>query len=151
MKVQLSEREKVAIAAFTMLGVAGLPMCYRVVNPHSKAREDVFLRQAQRWAKSKMVQDYLNDLTSIHHETTCEGLPTKEGLVIELQKALKASQDPAERASIAIKLADLLGLKGGRENVRDEREQRRYYLPFVSKCRSCEIYQLFKKILPDGA
>lgn len=151
MKVQLNPSEKVAAAAYVTLGAAGLPMCYKIVNPTSQAREDVFLRQAQRWAKSQMVQDYITTIAPSIRRDGDEALPppTKEQLIAELQKALKASIEPSERASIALKLADLMGVKGKQPDGRDEREQRKFYLPYVSKCRTCQIYQIFKKIMHD--
>ena len=70
---------------------------------------------------------------------------TKAFLVKELRLALKATTDPSDRASIAMKLSDLAGLKG-KDSEGKEQEQRRFYLPFISHCRSCKLVKLLRDI-----
>lgn len=49
-----------------------------------------------------------------------------------------------EKAQILMNIADLQRMK--QEETREEEEKRRFYLPYVSKCRSCKLVKLFNEL-----
>lgn len=59
--------------------------------------------------------------------------------------SLEAEQSTGkERAQILMNIADLQRMK--QEETREEEEKRRFYLPYVSHCRSCKLVKLFKEL-----
>lgn len=49
-----------------------------------------------------------------------------------------------ERAQILMNIADLQRMK--QEETKEEEEKRRFYLPYISRCRSCKLVSLFKEL-----
>lgn len=49
-----------------------------------------------------------------------------------------------ERAQILMNIADLQRMK--QEETKEEEEKRRFYLPYISHCRSCKLVKLFKEL-----
>lgn len=50
-----------------------------------------------------------------------------------------------ERADILTKIADLQRMKN--EETKEKEEQRRFYLPYVSRCRSCKLAKIVLNVL----
>jgi len=156
MKIKkLTDLERVCIAATLTLGKDSLDMVYHVFKPDTTVESPlIFHKMALRWWNNPIVKSFANDLRSIHlqrneeiidMETEEDEPLTKAFLVKELRLALKATTDPSDRASIAMKLSDLAGLKG-KDTESKEQEQRRFYLPFISHCRSCKLVKLLRDI-----
>ncbi len=154
-KKNLTDLERICVAALLVLGRDSLDMVYHILKPDTTVeRGEIFHKMALRWWNNPVVKSFANDLRAIHLQR-CDDLiemeseedePLTKGFLIkELRLALKATTDPGDRASIALKLADLTGLKG-KDTESREKEQRRFYLPFVSHCRSCKLMQVFKDI-----
>ena len=63
-----------------------------------------------------------------------------------IKKLYEASRQVTgkEKAAVFMQIADLQRMK--QETDRIEEEKRRYFLPYRSKCRSCQLYQEYKKI-----
>ena len=151
-KNALSDIDRIALAARITLGPESLDMCYRIVNPTSSTSDEIFHKMALRWWNNPRSKAFRHDILNIRQQAAKDEIDmesdedsplTKSFLIKELRAALSATSDPADRASIALKLADLAGLKGKQEEKGEER--RRFYLPFVSHCRTCKIMQLFRE------
>ena len=67
----------------------------------------------------------------------------KSYIIAQLAQEAK-NQSGKERANILMQIADLQRMK--QEETRQEEEQRRFYLPFVSVCRSCKLVQLLREL-----
>lgn len=67
----------------------------------------------------------------------------KSYIIAQLAKEAK-NQTGKERANILMQIADLQRMK--QEETKQEEEQRRFYLPFVSVCRSCKLVQLLRDL-----
>lgn len=150
-KVTLSETEKICIAAVLMLGAGAIDSAYRLVNIGSKSKGEVFHKQALRWWNLPKVKAFADDLRAIRLQSAeaaletegeAETTITRAFLIRELRLALKATNNPTERANIAIKLADLSGLKGKSED-KELSDRRKFYLPYVSNCRACELMRVY--------
>ena len=157
-KIGLSDKERICIAALKVLGTGALDMCYRLINPTSEAREDVFHRQAVRWYKLPNVEAFKRDLQAVRPQLACDEVQmetdddspiTRAFLIRELRVALRSTTDPSDRASIAMKLADLSGLKG-KSDEKIEDEKRRYFLPWVSHCRTCQLMKIYRELCKNG-
>lgn len=67
----------------------------------------------------------------------------KSYIIAQLAQEAK-NQSGKERANILMQIADLQRMK--QEETKQEEEQRRFYLPFVSVCRSCKLVQLLREL-----
>lgn len=66
----------------------------------------------------------------------------KTFIIAKLAQAAKNSTGK-ELAQILMNIADLQRMK--QEETKSDDERRRFYLPYVSHCRTCKILQLFKE------
>lgn len=60
-----------------------------------------------------------------------------------------ASLQGKEKSAVLLQIAELQQMK--KEEIRENKEQRMYYLPFVSHCRTCKLYELAKNVLNKGS
>ena len=157
-KVNLSDTERICIAAVLTLGKETLDVAYRLINSDSKSNDEVFHKQALRWWNLPNVKAFANDLRSIRMQAANSEIEleddadtpiTRSFLIKELRLALKATNDPSDRASIAMKLADLSGLKGKQDDDNKDNEQRVFYLPWRSKCKSCKLMQVYMQAMEE--
>lgn len=72
---------------------------------------------------------------------------TRDGLVKNLIYTVNSCQGK-DRANILMTLAKLQGLDKPEEGENEEKTV--FYLPYVSKCNSCELMKLYKKIKNDS-
>lgn len=102
----------------------------RTVNAISK-------RQVQT-----MINDQNNDEEQQRREEEIKKFKDKNYIIEKL--ALAAMNETGkERANILVKIADLQQMK--QEENKEEEEKRRFYLPYVSKCRTCKVLKLFQE------
>ena len=99
-KVNLSNIERLMIAAVYTLGKSAVDDAYSAINPESKSDADTKHRMALRWLRGEKVQSYFKELQSIHNDpmTTAdedsEDEPlTRTYLLKELRKSLKLTND----------------------------------------------------------
>ncbi len=79
------------------------------------------------------------DLTEEEKNEFC----TKNGLVRKIVTSLKSTQGK-DRVTALVTLAKLQGLDKIEEN--EGEEMRRYFLPWVSICRNCELMKIYKEV-----
>lgn len=72
---------------------------------------------------------------------------TRDGLVKNLIYTVNSCQGK-DRANILMTLAKLQGLDKPEEGENEEKTV--FYLPYVSKCNSCELMKLYKKVKNDS-
>lgn len=70
----------------------------------------------------------------------------KSYILAALSKVAK-SLGGKERADVLMKIADLQRMKN--DENKEKEEQRRYYLPWLSVCRSCKVLQMAKNLMDD--
>ncbi len=149
-KIALNDTERVAGAALFLLGEGALDTIYGVVNPGSKATPEAFHRQALRWRRGEQMQAYLEELASIHNNPVTSIDPkdeaplTKGYLIRELRNALTNVKDAEARSKIVMRLADLANLKK-EEDEETKKDQRTYFLPWISRCKDCMLMKIFQE------
>ncbi len=151
-KINLSDVERLMVAAILTLGKSAIDKAYNVINPNSAAEEGNRHRMALRWFRSDNVKAYYHELLTISRETMTlidkedvDDEPLTKGMLIrEMRKALKMVSDPESRSKLVMRLADLANLK--KEDEERQREMRTYFVPYVSDCNSCALMKEFKKL-----
>lgn len=73
---------------------------------------------------------------------------TDKSWIIESIGVESLSLSGKDRVDALMKVADLQRMK--QEETREKEEVRRFYLPYVSKCRGCKVFELLRNAL-DGA
>ncbi len=147
-KIKLNDTERVCGAALFLLGESALDTIYKVVNPGSKATPEAFHRQALRWRRGEQMQTYLEELASIHQDPITNNDPkdeaplTKGYLIRELRNSLTNVKDAEARSKIVMRLADLANLK--KEEDEAKKENRTYFLPWVSHCKTCKLMKIYQ-------
>ncbi len=72
---------------------------------------------------------------------------TDKSYILAQYVSLLPSLSGKDRADILTKIADLQRMK--QEENKEKEEVRRFYLPFVSHCRTCKLLGIVKDILQD--
>lgn len=80
-----------------------------------------------------------NELTDEERDEFC----TKSGLVRKIVTSIKGTAGK-DRVAALVTLAKLQGLDKPDEG--SEEERRRYFLPWVSRCRNCELMRIYAEI-----
>jgi hypothetical protein len=143
-KDSVSAKEKIVACGVLTLGSGDevLDEAYRLLYPGSQANGDSLHRQARRWWRLPRIKEFRAQRRAIAQPQQTDELDDMKmrSLVIsELRKALTQAEKPSDRAQISIKLAEMVGVKGRKEE--EEKNRRHFYLPFVSHCRSCPLMQ----------
>ena len=151
-KVEISIKERLAVAAICTLGTSSLDDAYRLVNTKTQTDSATLHRMALRWFKNEKVKNLYNELlpkteTSAQQEDSAP--LTRDYLISELRQALRNTKDPDKRAGIVMKLADLSNLKKG--DVIETTDQRTYFLPWQSNCRTCALIKLYQDVKKRNA
>ncbi len=92
--------------------------------------------QADAARKDKETSDFFNN-------EDLKKFTDKSYIIAQLAQEAK-NQTGKERANILMQIADLQRMK--QEETKQEEDQRRFYLPFVSVCRSCKLVQLLREL-----
>ena len=95
-------------------------------------------------AKPIQTEEEIKDLTEEERDEFC----TKEGLTRKIVTALRNTSGKDKIAGL-VTLAKLQGLDKIEEE--SEEERRRYFLPWVSACRNCQLMAIYRSIcaMPD--
>lgn len=146
-KDSISIKEKIVACGVLTLGSGDevLDEAYRLLYPGSQANGDSLHRQARRWWRLPRIKEFRAQRHAIAQGQPQQVAETDElddmkmrSLVIsELRKALAQADKPSDRAQISIKLAEMVGVKGRKEE--EEKNRRHFYLPFISHCRTCPL------------
>lgn len=163
-KIKLNNLERIYVAGIMIEGISLLDEGYKnMLRPDSQATAESIHKMAIRWWQSPRVKEHRREVRLklekrnifVHDNDALNPLalpdaapPTKEeeesedratrALVIsELKKALTQAEKPSDRAQISIKLAEMVGVKGRKEE--EEKNRRHFYLPFISHCRTCPL------------
>lgn len=147
-KKVLNDREKVALAAVEVLGRDYLTTAFKMCHPRTSTTAEASLKvMVSRWYASDLCKAFRDELADrLAHNVSMNGadLRTREGIVQRLISATASSQGKDELNGL-VTLAKLQGYDRPQEDNR-EGEKRRYYLPWVSACKSCALIKLYKEV-----
>ena len=160
-KIELPDMEKVAVAAITLLGKDFHRLAFLMSHPRAKSREENTLNvSVSRWINSPLVKSYKAQLQEIietgkatPQQAKKAGRPkkeipndltTREGIVKQLIDATSYTEGK-DSVSALQTLAKLQGYDKPAE--KEDEERRKYFLPWVSHCRSCRLMQSYKNVM----
>lgn len=91
-----------------------------------------------------------NNITAEADELTEEEVKkfTDKSYIIRNLSILSKSLTGKDRATVLMQIADLQRMKN--EETKTDEERRRFYLPFVSHCRSCKLVQLLREATAEA-
>ncbi len=151
MKVsELTEKEKFCLSGYVATGDADMAWRLSRPTPVTATSENAH-RLALRWLRKPHVKRYLESLHSISTSRAESGNVenrTKEQMVTELNTLANSVSEPKLKADILKQIADLQQMKNQTPDS-EKREQRRYYLPWVSNCKSCELMKAYRRSQRD--
>ena len=145
---QLTDKEKVALAALVVLGRDYLPTAFSMSHPKAKTTSEASLKvMHSRWYASPLCKEFREEVKNgILGVAVSDGndLTTREGVINELITATKQAKGKDAVGGLQT-LAKLQGFDRPDERNENE-ERRRYFLPYVSNCRNCELMKLYQEI-----
>lgn len=147
-KQELNEKEKIALAALVVLGREYLPTAFAMSHPKAKTQSEASLKvMHSRWYASPLCKEFREEIKNgILGVAVADGndLTTRQGVITELINATKQTQGKDAVGALQT-LAKLQGFDKPDERNENE-ERRRYFLPYVSNCRNCELMKLYNDI-----
>ena len=102
-----------------------------------KDRKKINTTEAKNQTKTAEQEKYLLDLDNEELKKFGD-----KSYIIARLGLLSSQVSGKEQAQILMQIADLQRMKN--EENKETEEKRRFYLPFVSHCRSCKLMQLFR-------
>ena len=147
-KQELNEKEKIALAALVVLGREYLPTAFAMSHPKAKTQSEASLKvMHSRWYASQLCKEFREEVKNgILGVAVADGndLTTRRGVINELITATKQAKGKDAVGGLQT-LAKLQGFDKPDER-NDQEERRRYFLPYVSNCRNCELMKLYNDI-----
>lgn len=147
-KQELNEKEKIALAALVVLGRDYLPTAFAMSHPKAKTQSEASLKvMHSRWYASPLCKEFREEIKNgILGVAVADGndLTTRSGIIDELITATKQTQGKDAVGALQT-LAKLQGFDKP-DDRNDQEERRRYFLPYVSNCRNCELMKLYNEI-----
>lgn len=145
---QLTDKEKIALAALVVLGRDYLPTAFSMSHPKAKTTSEASLKvMHSRWFASPLCKEFREEVKNgILGVAVSDGndLTTRQGIIGELITATKQTKGKDAVSGLQT-LAKLQGFDKPDEQS-DQEERRRYFLPYVSACRNCELMKLYQEI-----
>lgn len=150
-RIRLKIEDRIALAAIALLGREVLPAAYAMCHPSvTTTNQDSLSTMYSRWYNQPQAKAYRIELADIiARRAKVEGadLTTREGIISELVTSVKQASG-REAISGLQSLAKLQGYD--RPTEKESKEQRRYYLPYVSKCRTCELMKIYRRLQDEA-
>lgn len=73
---------------------------------------------------------------------------TDKSYIVKSLAMVSRSLTGKDKADVLMKIADLQRMKN--EETKEKEEQRKYYLPYVSKCRNCQAMKVILSLLESS-
>ncbi len=147
-KLELSAKEKVALAGLAVLGrdymAEAYELCHKTTSTN-KASLDVM---RSKWVNSKWAKEFMDNvkqqyadnlLANINEETE---LSDKQ-LVAIIQRGIVSEKDLKKQSDMSLKL--MQWRKDAKIETETEKDAKRLFLPWVSVCRLCPLMNSLKK------
>ena len=131
---QTYEQERTKANEFLSLNPGAAVLIQRL-----KERKQINSTEAKNQAKQAEQEKNILDLDSEELKKFGD-----KSYIIARLGLLSSQVTGKEQAQILMQIADLQRMKN--EETKETEEKRRFYLPFVSHCRSCKLVQLFRDI-----
>ncbi len=144
-RIELTDKERVAICGVLILGREYLTTAYLMSNPQVSPTSEASLKVMQsRWWASDLCRAFRTEIEGklAHVSTTTGGndLRTRGGIVSELITSVKATKGKEAITGLTA-LAKMQGLDRPEERPDDER--RKFVLTWPSHCRTCALMRLY--------
>lgn len=168
---EIDDTEKIAVAGMVLLGKEYHRAAFLLCHPRTKSRKNETLNVAvSRWINDpriKKLRAEIQELLETGKVTPKDGkkvgrpkkeipndLTTREGIVKQLIDATSYTEGK-DSVSALQTLAKLQGYD--KPDTKDQEDGRKYFLPWVSHCRSCRLMRSYERamqaagLLADGA
>ena len=146
-KVSLSTPEKIALCGIMLLGYDVCIEAFLLCHPRTKTDNQTSLNvMASRWHASKLCKSFRADMIAKISRISAESgadLRSREGIIDTL---ISATQQTTGKDTVSA-LQSLAKLQGFDRPAQDElQEQRTFFLPYRSKCRTCALMRVFREL-----
>ena len=147
-KKDITDMEKIVIAGILVLGREYLPTAFRMCHNCKTSNEQSISVMQSRWWASKRLSEFKEKVKDLLCGNSIGGgndLKTRDGIVNQLISATKQTKGKDSISGLQT-LAKMQGYDKPIEES-EGKEQRTYFLPWVSVCRTCELMKLYQKII----
>ena len=145
---ELSVRDKVGLAAYAVLGKDYLSEAFRCTHDIKNAKPQSIYSMQSRWINGKQEKEFLESIRNQYADLILQNISedlelSNEQLNTIIQRGIVSEKDPKKQADMSLKL--MQWRKDA--NVEEGKEQRTYFIPWVSHCRTCKLMKLYQDIL----
>ena len=151
-ETKLSDIEKFCLYGYLATGNIDMAWKLSRPSPPTASVESTHVL-ALRWVRKPTVKAFISDAQKLQFKSAKEkqtGNRSKDDIIRELNVLITQSEGQTKLQADLIKLLAQLEGMAERKTEEDLKEERTvFYLPYVSKCNSCELMKLYRKIKAD--
>ena len=144
---ELSTRDKIALAACAILPKEYYREAFLMARNINTTNETSLASMQTTWLNNPKAKQFRKEIRSLYADTLMdEGEQGKtlseEQLLRIVERGIVSEPDRKKQADMSLKLVQYRR----DSDISDIEDRRKYYLPYVSHCRSCQIMKLFKEL-----
>lgn len=144
---ELSARDKVGLAAYAVLGKDYLSEAFRCTHDIRNAKSQSIYSMQSRWINGQQEKEFIESIRNQYADLILQNISediklSNEQLNTIIQRGIVSEKDPKKQADMSLKL--MQWRKDA--NVEEGKEQRVYFVPWVSHCRTCKLMKLYQEI-----
>lgn len=144
---ELSARDKVGLAAYAVLGKDYLSEAFRCTHDIRNAKPGSIYTMQSRWINGQQEKEFIESIRNQYADLILQNISediklSNEQLNTIIQRGIVSEKDPKKQADMSLKL--MQWRKDA--NVEEGKEQRTYFIPWVSHCRTCKLMKLYQDI-----
>lgn len=146
---ELSVTDKIGLAAVAVLGRDYAEAAYKTTHNIKTENAASVGVMVSRWLGTDKAKAFLHDIRQQYANILLDNIDgdsqglTESQLIRIVEKGIVSEKDPKKQADVSLKL--MQWKKDARESEPEE-ERRKYVLPWLSKCRYCQLMKTYLEI-----
>ena len=144
---ELSTRDKIALAACAILPKEYYREAFLMARNITTTNATSLASMQTQWMNNPKARQFRKEIRSLYADTLMdEGddqgkTLSEEQLLRIVERGIVSEPDRKKQADMSLKLVQYRR----DADLADVEDRRKFYLPYVSRCRSCQILKLFQE------
>lgn len=147
-KIELSIKEKICLAGLTVLGKDYLAEAFDMCHNVKTTNQGSLSVMRSKWLNNDRVKEFTAGIRKQYADTLLDNIGedtelTDKQLIAIIQRGIISEKDMKKQSDMSLKL--MQWRKDAKEEESETKDNRTYFIPWVSHCRTCALMKVFQK------